>query len=97
MRIGNELISLYGTVKIAFENEQLKFQFGPAFKSTLEHWNYDTFQATLFTAGTSLTPVSFNLNPQGKVDSLTLGLTSAAYPFKRMPDEVKAPVVATKN
>jgi len=88
---------LYGTVKIAYENEQLKFQFGPAFTSTLEHWNYDTFQATFFTAGTSRTPVSFTLNPQGKVDSLILGLTSREYPFKRMPDEVKAPVAATKN
>ena len=88
---------LYGTVKIGFENDQLKFQFGPAFSSNLEHWNYDTFQATFFTAGTSRTPVSFTLNPQGKVDSLILGLTTAAYPFKRMPDEVKAPVAATKN
>ena len=88
---------LYGTVKIAYENEQLKFQFGPAFKSTLEHWNYDTFQATFFTAGTSQTPVSFTLNPRGKVDSLMLGLTGGEYPFKRMPDEVKAPVAATKN
>jgi hypothetical protein len=88
---------LYGTVKIGFENDRLKFQFGPAFASDLEHWNYDTFQATFFTAGTSRTPVSFTLNPQGKVDSLILGLTTAAYPFKRMPDEVKAPVAASSK
>ena len=88
---------LYGKVKISFEGEQLKFQFGPAFSAPLEHWNYDTFQATFFTAGTSRTPVSFNLNPQGKVDSLVLGLTSRDYPFKRMADEVKTPVAATSN
>ena len=88
---------LYGKIKIAFEGEQLKFQFGPAFSAPLEHWNYDTFQATFFTAGTSRTPVSFSINPQGKVDSLVLGLTSRDYPFKRMPDEVKTPVAATSN
>lgn len=88
---------LYGTVKIGLEGDQLKFQFGPAFSAPLEHWNYDTFQATFFTAGTSRTPVSFSLNPQGKVDSLVLGLTSRDYPFKRMPDEVKAPIAATAN
>jgi hypothetical protein len=88
---------LYGNIKITNDNGQLKFAFGPAFTSNLEHWNYDTFQATFTTTGVSKAPVTFSLNPQGKVDSLVFGVTTAAYPFKKMPDDAKSPVAANSN
>jgi CubicO group peptidase (beta-lactamase class C family) len=88
---------LYGNIKITNDSGQLKFAFGPAFTSNLEHWNYDTFQATFTTTGVSKAPVTFSLNPQGKVDSLVFGVTTAAYPFKRMPDDAKTPVAASNK
>ncbi len=82
---------LYGDVKISNDNGKLKMQWGPAFGSVLEHWHYDTFRATFFTAGQSRVLLNFNLNAQGKVDTLVLGMPGmAAYPFKRVPEPVKA-------
>lgn len=82
--VGNYNSQLYGEVKITLENGQLKMAFGPAFVSPLEHWNYDTFRGSFFTAGTSKVNLTFSLNAQGKADSLTLGLPGmSSYPFKK--------------
>jgi hypothetical protein len=70
-------------------------RFGPAFESDLEHWHYDTFRATFTGSGVTKAPVSFTLNVQGKVDTLTLNMPGmAAYPFKRVPDPPKAAATA---
>lgn len=88
--IGTYRNDLYGDVKVTDDNGKLRVAFGPAFQSTLEHWHYDTFRATFVTSGVSKTFVSFGLNAQGKVDTLTLNMPGiTAYPFKRVPDEVK--------
>ncbi len=77
---------LYGDAKVEMEGGQLRISFGP-FISLLEHWHYDTFRATFVTSGISKTPMTFNLNGQGKIDTLSLGLPGmSAYPFKRVED-----------
>jgi CubicO group peptidase (beta-lactamase class C family) len=92
--VGTYNSELYGDVKISLENEKLKMAYGPAFASQLEHWNYDTFRASFFAAGSSKAALTFSLNATGKVDSLVLGLPGmAAYPFKRVAD-AKAPPAA---
>ncbi len=80
---------LYGEVKVTDNGGKLNVRFGPPFVSDLEHWHYDTFRATYRGAGESKSFVTFTLNSQGKVDQVTLDL-APDYPFKRMPDEVKA-------
>src|SRR5688572_1473995 len=76
---------LYGEVKINNEGGKLNINFGPAFKSDLQHWHYDTFRAQFNGPVASKVFVTFGLNPQGKADTVTLGLFSD-YPFKRVPD-----------
>ncbi|HJS51289.1 MAG TPA: serine hydrolase [Pyrinomonadaceae bacterium] len=76
---------LYGEVKINNEGGKLNINFGPAFKSDLQHWHYDTFRAQFNGPVASKVLVAFGLNPQGKADTVTLGLFSD-YPFKRVPD-----------
>ena len=89
---------LYGDVKVTDENGKLRVSFGPAFQSVLEHWHYDTFRATFTTSGVSKSFVSFALNAQGKVDTLTLNMPGlTAYPFKRVPDPPKATASAATN
>lgn len=81
---------LYGDVKITEEDGKLGFRFGPAFVGTMEHWHYDTFRVTFNGPGAQKAPVSFGLNVQGKVDTLTLNMAGmGAYPFKRVPDPPK--------
>jgi hypothetical protein len=82
---------LYGEVKVANDDGKLAVRFGPAFTGTLEHWHYDTFRAKFVSeAGATNAPITFALNAQGKVDSLTLNLPGVApYPFKRAPETAK--------
>jgi len=75
---------LYGEVKVTHENGKLVMRFGPAFTGGLERWHYDTFRAKFEGAGGSNAYVSFALNAQGKIDTLTLNMPGVAeYPFKR--------------
>ncbi|MGI9067903.1 MAG: serine hydrolase [Pyrinomonadaceae bacterium] len=78
---------LYGEVKITHENGKLGVRFGPSFTSGLEHWHYDTFQAKFVAAGGAKAFITFALNAQGKVETLTINLPGVAeYPFKRAAD-----------
>ena len=80
----------FGDVTITIEDDQLKFAYGPSFTSPLEHWNYDTFRASFFAAGVSKVSVTFPINPQGKVDTLQLGMPGmGGYPFKRIAEPEK--------
>ncbi len=78
---------LYGEVKVTHENGKLGVRFGPAYSSGLEHWHFDTFRAKFIGAGVSYAYMTFALNAQGKIETLTLNLPGVAdYPFKRAPD-----------
>lgn len=82
---------LYGDVKVALNNGKLNLRFGPAFTGDLEHWHYDTFRARLGAAGETKVFVTFALNAQGKLDTLTLGMPGMAeYPFKRVAESKPA-------
>jgi CubicO group peptidase (beta-lactamase class C family) len=85
---------LYGEVKVTHDAGKLTVRFGRAFVSELEHWHYDTFRAKFRGAGETRAFVTFGLNAQGKPDQVTLEI-APDYPFKRMPDEVKAAAAIT--
>ena len=79
---------LYGDVKVIHDAGKLSMGYGPAFTGDLSHWHYDTFRARFFAAGDAKVFVTFALNAQGKLDTLTLGLPGMAdYPFKRVPEK----------
>jgi hypothetical protein len=79
---------LYGDVKVTHEGGKLSMRYGPAFTGDLAHWHYDTFRARFFAAGDAKVFVTFALNAQGKLDTLTLGLPGMAdYPFKRVVEQ----------
>ena len=79
---------LYGDVKVTHDAGKLSMRYGPAFTGDLSHWHYDTFRARFLTAGDAKIFVTFALNAQGKLDTLTLGLPGMAdYPFKRVPEK----------
>ena len=81
---------MYGDVKVEQdESGKLVVRYGPAFTGDLEHWHYDTFQATWRdrTLGKGL--VTFTLNTQGKVEAIKI---QSLADFKRAPD--KPPSVA---
>lgn len=78
---------LYGEVKVKHDNGKLVLRFGPAFNSGLEHWHYDTFRAKFVAAGVSYAHMTFALNAQGKIETVTLNLPGVSdYPFKRVPE-----------
>ncbi len=82
---------LYGQAKVTLEDGKLVLRLGPAFTGDLEHWHYDTFQATWRDRQLGKNPVAFTLNNQGKVEELKItapGLTE--YPFKRAAEAAPA-------
>ncbi|MDQ3173310.1 MAG: serine hydrolase, partial [Acidobacteriota bacterium] len=86
---------LYGEVKVTHENGKLGVRFGPAFNSGLEHWHYDTFRAKFVAAGVSYAFLTFALNAQGKIETLTLNLPGVAdYPFKREAEKATTAAVS---
>lgn len=92
---GTYMNDLYGNVKVTHENGKLSVHFGPAFNSALEHWHYDTFRAKFVAAGVTNAYVTFSLNAQGKIESVTLSLSGLTdYPFKRIPEPTAAKTVS---
>ncbi len=86
---------LYGDVKVTNAADKLNLRFGPAFTSDLEHWHYDTFRAKFASAGGANVYVTFALNAQGNIDTLTLNLPGITeYPFKRAPETATAATVS---
>ncbi|HEX5085391.1 MAG TPA: serine hydrolase [Blastocatellia bacterium] len=76
---------MYGDVKVELEESgKLILRCSRAFTGDLEHWHYDTFQATWRdrTLGKSL--ITFTLNSQGKVESVKIPNMAE---FKRAPDK----------
>ena len=78
---------LYGDVKVNHENGKLSVRFGPAFTGDLEHWHFDTFRAKFAGPGTQSAFVTFGLNSQGKIQTITLDIPGLSdYPFRRSTD-----------
>src|SRR5262245_29339827 len=76
---------MYGEVKVAQdESGKLVIRYGQAFIGDLEHWHFDTFQATWRDRVLGKALVTFALNASGKVESVNIqNLTD----FKRQPDK----------
>ena len=76
---------MYGELKVAQdESGKLVIRYGQAFIGDLEHWHFDTFQATWRDRGLGKALVTFALNASGKVESVNIqNLTD----FKRQPDK----------
>lgn len=74
----------WGTIVIAYENGRLNAKIGtsPNSSGPLEHWHYDTFQATLGDGRDGTTPLQFVLGPDGKVAKVLIG-GSDDYAFVR--------------
>ncbi len=89
---------LYGEVKVTEENGKLSVRFGPAFNGGLEHWHYDTFRAKFVGPGVSYVLLSFALNAQGKIETLTLNMPGVSdYPFKRERETAATPTSVSLN
>lgn len=70
--VGSFRNEMYGESKVAFVNSNLVLTFGPNYTGDLQHWNYDTFRVKWRDPIQGKGFVSFRLNPQGKVDQVTL-------------------------
>jgi hypothetical protein len=60
----------YGNASVQEEDGRLVLQYGPTFIGDLEHWHYNTFQATWRDRLQGKALVTFTLNPQGKIDEM---------------------------
>ncbi|MGH9971180.1 MAG: serine hydrolase [Pyrinomonadaceae bacterium] len=78
---------MYGDAKIMFENGKLVAQFGPNFTGDLEHWNYDTFRVTWRDRMEGKGFITFKLNKQGKVETLSI---EDIADFTRAPEKIEA-------
>ena len=78
---------MYGDAKITDENGKLVFRYS-AFTGDLEHWHFDTFEATMREHHLGKGFVSFTLNHEGKVDEAKLVMQGAGeIEFKRAPEK----------
>jgi CubicO group peptidase (beta-lactamase class C family) len=76
---------MYGDVKVELDEAgKLVVRYGRAFTGDLEHWHYDTFQATWRDRALGKILITFTLNSQGKVDALKIPIMTD---FKRAPDK----------
>ncbi len=62
--------SMYGAVKVTFENGKLLAAFGPQYVGELRHWQHDTFEAQWREEVLGRQFVTFALDPRGNVRSL---------------------------
>lgn len=85
--VGEYTNEMYGEARVTLVDGVLTAEYGPAFKGTMEHWNYDTFRATWDNLIQGKGFVSFTLNPKGNVASMDIQGLAA---FDRVPDKPKA-------
>jgi hypothetical protein len=84
--------SLYGEVRVAFEDGKLMLRYGPAMVGALEHWHYDTFRAEWTDKTMEKELVTFHLDKKGEPESIQfLGITA-----RRVPAPASEPVLARK-
>jgi len=71
--IGEYSDPLYGKVMITQKGKVLKAEFTKSLSAELSHWHYDSFLAEWNVAYSKPNLVSFKLDSQGKVESLSFG------------------------
>jgi CubicO group peptidase (beta-lactamase class C family) len=76
----------WGDLVLKMENGALRMTLGAGPDNTglLEHWNYDTFRATLGDGRGGATTLTFELGPSGNIASVMMD-GSEEYRFKRRP------------
>ena len=74
----------WGDLVLNMDGGKLRMMLGAGAANTglLEHWNYDTFRATLGDGRSGFTTMTFELDPAGNVSSVMLD-GSEQYRFKR--------------
>jgi CubicO group peptidase (beta-lactamase class C family) len=77
----------WGSLIIAGEGDALRMQIGtsPTLRGPLQHWNYDTFRATLGDGRSGSNSLTFQLNGAGKVSTVVLD-GSENHVFTRVDD-----------
>ncbi|PZR72628.1 MAG: serine hydrolase [Chthoniobacterales bacterium] len=73
----------YGTIKVREENGKLAVDFPHAFglTATLDHWQYDTFRTSFADKSFEPAYVTFNLDPAGKIERITMKAISPLADF----------------
>lgn len=84
---GSYQSDMYGEAKIALEDGKLVTRFGPNFTGDLEHWHYDTFRVIWRDRMQGKGFISFKLNTQGKVETISIENISE---FTRAPEKPEA-------
>lgn len=84
--VGTYSDSLHGDVVIRLETGALQLVFGPTWKGTLTHWNFDTFRVKFDTPVLPAINVQFQLSPAGKVTEAVLDMAGVPTTFKRRAD-----------
>jgi hypothetical protein len=76
--------SLYGTAQVRVENGHLVLDLAPKMVGDMEHWHYDTFKVVWrdHRDGTNL--VTFALDMDGKVDTMTTDIGGPPEEMLRM-------------
>lgn len=76
--------SLYGSVVVKMENGHLVLDMAPKMIGDLEHWHYDTFKVTWrdHRDGTNL--VTFSLDADGQIDTMSTDIGGPAEEMPRM-------------
>lgn len=85
---------MYGTAKVALENQKLVVRFGPNYTGNLEHWHYDTFRVIWRDPMQGKGFVNFKLNTQGKAD--VVGIENLSE-FTRVPEPDPKNVTSIRN
>ncbi len=81
----------YGEIKVTAEAGRLILHFGSQRIADLDHWHYDTFQATWRDPLLGKTFVTFSLNAEGKPQDLTVTLLGVGDTiFKRAVERAEA-------
>lgn len=89
--------SLYGTVAVRQENDHLVLDFAPNMVGDLEHWHYDTFRVTWrdHRDGTNL--VTFSLDMDGKIDTMSTDIGGPPEETPRMKRVSDIPAATSAN
>jgi CubicO group peptidase (beta-lactamase class C family) len=74
--------SLYGRMAVRMEGGHLVLDAAPKMTGDMEHWHYDTFRVTWRDHRDGTNQVTFALDPDGKIDTMT---TDIGGPPEEMP------------
>jgi CubicO group peptidase (beta-lactamase class C family) len=86
----------YGEATVQEEGGRLVLHYGPAFIGDLEHWHYDTFQATWRDRLQGKALVTFTLNTQGRIDTLKIAMWNISDLVFKRRREGEDPTIQTR-